>query len=233
VGYPWLETTNIKNYDVRAEWFHSPGEVLAVSLFKKDFYHPIERAMFDLSDKRYRTYQNTDKASSWGIEFDSRTGLDFIPTNYGKSMFLFNFTWTQSEVTPYDSITIFTGQTIANQGNLAKRPLQGQSDFIVNASITYTDLKGFNAALSYNAFSKRLVSLGISPLPDEYELPFHSMNFTASRTINKFKLSVKLKNILNSKVIFGQKDPESGAFLKTTEYKPGKTFSVGLSYDIY
>lgn len=233
VGYPWLKTTNIHNYDLRAEWFHSVGEVLAVSLFKKDFYNPIERAIFDLSDKRYRTYQNTDKAQSWGIEFDSRTSLDFIPTNYGKSSLLFNFTWTQSEVTPDDSITIFTGQAIPNQGNLTKRPLQGQSDFIVNISIMYTDLKGFNAALSYNAFSKRLVSLGISPLPDEYELPFHLLNFTASKTFNKLKLSFKMKNILNSRVVFAQADPASGKYLETTEYHPGRSFSIGLSYDIF
>lgn len=233
VGYPWLKTTNIYNYDLRAEWFHSAGEVLAVSLFRKDFFNPIERAMFDLSDKRYRTYQNTDKARSWGIELDSRTGLDFIPTNYGKSTFLFNFTWTKSEVTPDDSITIFTGQSIANQGNLTRRPLQGQSDFIVNAGVTYTDLKGFNVALSYNAFSKRLVSLGISPLPDEYELPFHSLNFTASKSFGKLKLSLKMKNILNSEVVFAQEDPNTGEYLRTTEYQPGRSFSIGLSYDIF
>ncbi|MBN2601511.1 MAG: hypothetical protein JXR87_05930, partial [Candidatus Marinimicrobia bacterium] len=233
VGYPWLKTTDIYNYDLRAEWFYSAGEMLAVSLFKKDFINPIERAMFDLSDKRYRTYQNTHRAESWGIEFDSRTDLNFIPTNIGKSTFLLNFTWTQSEVTPGDSITIFTGQSIINQGNLSKRPLQGQSDFIVNASIAFMDMKGFNAALSYNTFSKRLVSLGISPLPDEYELPFHSLNFTASKKIDRMKLSLKLKNILDSNIVYAQEDPSTNKYLKTTEFKPGRSISLGLSYDIY
>jgi hypothetical protein len=232
VGYPWLKTTNIFNYDIRFEWYRAAGEVLALSLFRKNFKNPIESALIEASGKVYRTYQNADNARSWGVEVDSKTHLGFIPARHGRAFLLFNFTWTQSEVEIDSLVTIFTGYSIKNDATSRKRPLQGQSDFILNFGIYYNNLKGFYTSLSYNVFSKRLISLGVASIPDEYELPFHSLNLTASKSFKKAKVSAKIKNILNSKMVIGQKDPFTGDFKSTLSYKPKMSFSIGVSYDL-
>ena len=231
VGFPWLKTTDIHNYDFRVEWYRSAGELLAFSLFKKDFDNPIEAALIEASGKIYKTYQNAKHADSWGLELDSRTQLDFIPTKWGLTTLLLNGTWTQSEVAVDSMITIFTGYAVENEATSSRRPLQGQSDFIINVALDYNNLKGFNATLSYNTFSKRLISLGVARIPDEYEQPFHSLNLTASQRWNNFKISAKIKNILNSQVTLGHKDPVTKEFKTTKVYKPGLSFSLGAAYD--
>jgi len=232
VGYPWLKTTDIKNYDLRVEWFRKAGELLAFSLFKKDFKNPIEVALIEASGKKYKTFQNANSADCCGLEFDPRIHMDFIPKNIGTILFLMNFTLTSSEVKVDSMVTIFTGYSVENEATSKRRPLQGQSDFIMNIGLNFNSLKGFNAALSYNTFSKRLISLGVADIPDEYEMPFHSLNFTVSKKYKNIKLSAKLKNTLNSKVELGKKDPTTKQFKQTEVYRPGWSFSLGVSYDL-
>ncbi|MDX1748455.1 MAG: TonB-dependent receptor, partial [Halobacteriales archaeon] len=43
VGNPNLKRATIDNFDLRWEWFTGPGEVVAVSVFHKEFTDPIER----------------------------------------------------------------------------------------------------------------------------------------------------------------------------------------------
>jgi len=232
VGYPHLKTTDIYNYDLRFEWYRKAGEVLAFNVFKKDFNNPIEVSLIETSGKVYKTYQNAKSADNWGIEFDSRIGLDFIPIKFGKFTSSFNFTWTQTEVTVSDSVKMFTGVTVENEATSTTRALQGQSDFVMNAGMYYNNLKGFNAALSYNFFSKRTAALGVSGIPDEFEFPFHSLNFTASQKWNKLKFSTKVKNLLNSDVKFGMEDKINDQTKYTRIYSPGLSFSFGVSYDL-
>lgn len=232
VGYPYLKTTDIQNYDLRFEWFRDAGEILALSLFRKDFENPIEAALIEASGKVYKTFQNAKEANSIGLEFDSRVDLDFIPIQSGKVSFLMNFTLTNSEVTVDSTVTIFTGYSVENEATSYKRPLQGQSDFVINLGFNYTSFNGLNLSLFCNSFSERLVSLGVATIPDEYEMPFHSLNFTISKKYNRFKVSAKVKNILNSKVEIGHIDPASDEFKSTEIYKPGQSVSLGISYDL-
>lgn len=232
VGFPGLKTTDIYNYDLRFEWYRKAGEVIALNFFKKDFNNPIEVSLIETSGKVYKTYQNAKSADNWGIEFDSRFGLDFIPVRFGKLTTSFNFTWTQTEVTVSDSVEMFTGVVVENEATSKNRALQGQSDFVLNAGLYYNNLKGFNTSLSYNVFSKRTAALGVSGIPDEFEYPFHSLNLTASHKWNKLKFSAKVKNLLNSEVKFGVKDKIDNKIRYTRIYSPGYSFSLGVSYDL-
>lgn len=233
VGYPHLKTTDIYNYDLRFEWYRKAGEVLALNFFKKDFNNPIEVSLIETSGKIYKTYQNAKSADNWGVEFDSRFGMNFIPVKFGKLTGSFNFTWTETEVSVGDSVKMFTGIVVENEATSKKRALQGQSDLVLNAGLYYNDLKGFNAALSYNFFSKRTAALGVSGIPDEYEFPFHSLNLTASKKLNKLKFSAKVKNLLNSDIKFGMEDELNNDKIKYTRiYSPGMSFSLGVSYDL-
>src|SRR5204862_5014285 len=76
-GNPLLSMTSIKNYDARWEWFPRPGELLSVSVFYKDIKNAIERGNVKV-DSEVITFDNND-AKLYGIEFEARRILDFLP----------------------------------------------------------------------------------------------------------------------------------------------------------
>ena len=144
-------------------------------------------------------------------------------------MFMFNTTLSNSEVEANDMITLFNGVTIQNNSTTLTRPLQGQSNIMVNATLSYIDIKGWNSALAYNTFSKRLSALGSGSIPNEYELPFHSLNVTLNKKIKKMKISAKANNLLNSKVRFGIYGTDN-IFYATRQYRPGIGYSLNIQY---
>ena len=229
VGYPYLKTTDIYNYDLRYEWHHGAGELIAVGAFYKNFINPIELSQIETADESYLTYQNALYANTYGIEMDFRNSIPIIDPLKGKLMFIFNTTLSKSEVQADDMITLFNGVQIQNNSTTLNRPLQGQSDIMVNATVSYNDLKGWGTALAYNTFSKRLSALGSGSIPNEYELPFNSLNVTLNKKINNFKISAKASNLLNSKVRFGVY-AEDGTFYASREYVPGLGYSISIQY---
>ena len=73
------------------------------------------------------------------------------------------------------------------------------------------------------------VSLGGAP--NIYEQPFESLNATFSQALWKhLKLNVSATNLLNDKVSKEQKSGNNKYI--STQYYRGRTFSVGLSYEI-
>ena len=73
------------------------------------------------------------------------------------------------------------------------------------------------------------VSLGGAP--NIYEQPFESLNATFSQALWKhLKLNVSATNLLNDKVSKEQKLGNNKYI--STQYYRGRTFSVGLSYEI-
>jgi outer membrane receptor protein involved in Fe transport len=231
VGYPYLKTTGITNLDLRFEWYPSANQLLAISAFRKDFDNPIEVYLFRTTDLLYRTYQNALSASTQGVELDTRLNLPFIPLRVGTGTIIMNATWAHSEVAVDTVITMFNGVQIANQAFSSRRPLQGQSDFVANVALNMKFVKGYDFALAYNVFSKRLASLGVGALGDIYEYPFHSLNLTTGIKLGSFKISLRAKNILNSSVRFGvQEDRGTNEIKYSKTYEPGISGSIGLSY---
>jgi hypothetical protein len=229
VGYPYLKTTDIFNYDLRYEWHHGAGELIAIGTFYKNFINPIELSQIETADESYLTYQNALYANTYGLEIDIRNTLPVIDPLKGNVMFIFNTTLSKSEVQANDKITLFNGVQIQNNSTTLNRPLQGQSDIMANATVSYSDIKGWRVALAYNTFSKRLSSLGSGSIPNEYELPFHSLNLTLGKKINHMKISAKASNLLNSQVRFGVFG-ENGDFYASRAYAPGLGYSISIQY---
>jgi len=232
VGYPFLNTTDIQNYDVRFEWFPQANEILAFSLFTKNFDNPIETSLVQTADRTYRTPQNAKSATNSGVEFEMRKNLKFIPINFGQTSVQFNATYIQSSVTTNSVVKMFNGVEAANSATTTKRPLEGQSDILVNASVHFSNLRGFNISLAYNAYSKRLRALGTYGLPNIYEYPFHSVNLTSSRQLGSFEVSMKVKNLLGSERKFGQVDPATDELKTTKGYNPGRAISLSIAYKL-
>jgi outer membrane receptor protein involved in Fe transport len=229
IGNPNLKRTLIDNYDLRSAWFMRPREILAVSAFYKDFYNPIERALMH-SHNGNITYLNVDDAKVIGAEFELRHRLDKISRSLKWFMLSTNLTLIESrikipekrlqELRQYDPTVDDT------------RPLQGQSPYIINVDLTYDNPETrTSATLAFNTIGRRLYQVSGSETPDIYEQPASILDFVFKQRIFwgfdfKFKMSNVLGSVYRKVYRFNDED-----YIRE-EHQSGKSFSLGLSYEI-
>ena len=190
-GNPDLKRATIENVDVRLEWYPTDGEALSVGGFFKVLDHPIESVVaVSAVSGSVGTFANATSAVVAGGEVDVRKGLGFLP---GAAKFMYvavNGALIHSEV---DLSEADGAQTSG------KRPLQGQSPWVVNAQLGWDfDPTGTGVSLLYNVFGPRLVEVGSSGLPDTWEQPVHRLDLMASQKLGgAFRLRAKATNLLD------------------------------------
>ena len=190
-GNPDLQRATIENVDLRVEWYPSDGEALSVGGFFKYLDHPIESVVaVSAVSGSVGTFANATSAVVAGGEVDVRKELRFLP---GAAKFIYvavNGALIHSEV---DLSEADGSQTSA------KRPLQGQSPWVVNAQVGWDFAPtGTGFSLLYNVFGPRLVEVGSSGLPDTWEQPVHRLDALATQKLGPaFKLRAKATNLLD------------------------------------
>jgi len=196
IGNPGLKRALITNYDLRWEWYLTKFETMSVAGFYKSFQDPIERVI-RLGAGGVREFDNAENAENYGVEFQSRFWLSRL---FGNSFSKF---YMESNLSLIES-NVLLGDSGAQQ-TTNNRPLQGQSPWIVNFTFAYEDLMtNTKSALLFNMFGERIVSVGVSGLPDAYEQPFPQLDYVFSRRVyegneDNLKLKFKIKNILDSR----------------------------------
>jgi hypothetical protein len=125
-----------------------------------------------------------------------------------------NATLIQSEIDLGDNAAGLTS---------SQRPMAGQSEYVVNAGLTYTN--GLSATLLYNVAGRRIYEAGAGGLPDSYEEARHlmdaSLQFPIAGTLSG---RADAKNLLNTPFRLSQGD------IVRQRYLLGRQFSVGLSW---
>lgn len=229
-GNPDLKRTLIDNYDLRWEWFLQPGEVLSVSAFYKDFRNPIEKTI-DVgfsSEGALVYYDNTERATVYGLEFEMRKRLDVLNSRLKNFLVGSNLSIIHSEVNIPERELISIRGVDPNAD--PRRELQGQSPYIINVNFTYEN-PGLRtvASLYYNVFGERLSEVSLGGTPGVYEQPFHLLNFTFSQhLISALSLKFSAKNLLESSHRFVQE--YKGVEYVRREYRSGRSFALGLEY---
>ena len=218
LGNPNLERTQINNFDFRWETFPQIGGILAVSAFYKRFQKPIEQIVQPQAEVRI-TYENAEGANNYGLELEARQNLGILTEALRKFSINTNAALISSQVVLPEDVGIQTS---------SERPLQGQCPYIVNVSVGFEDPNwGISSAIAYNIFGRRLSEVGNHGVPDVYEQPRGQLDVSFSRTVaNYFKFSVSAKNLLDPYVHY--KIGEA-TYL---EYKLGRSFSFGISYNL-
>lgn len=232
IGNIDLVETNISNYDLRWELFQERGQNISFSAFYKDFTNPIEMVSFQ-SDPRSFQPRNVNDASVYGIEFEVRKGLTFITEGLKNFTVSTNLSLIKSKVQmsqeEFNGRMAFqrTDETIERT-----RPLQGQSPYLINASMQYEN-KGWEAALTYNVQGERLSIVGINSSPDVYDQPFNSLNINVNRTLGgpegKIRLGIGAENILGDKVESYSKNHGSVDKIFSS-LSPGTRFRLRAAY---
>jgi outer membrane receptor for ferrienterochelin and colicin len=234
-GNPDLKRTSIYNADLRYEIYPKAGEAISFGGFIKRFVEPIEFRLDPGSnaDRRLYFYQNAKDANTYGLELEFRKGLGFISSaSFFNSLSLFgNLTYIFSEVTFADEIS---GSPVS-----ANRPIQGQSPYLINGGLQYTNpANGWTASLLYNRVGERLALVGNADFPDIYERPRNLVDFQLTRKILKKKgeLKIQLADLLNNPIYLyenlnASKAFQSGSDRLFSQYRPGASFSIGFTYD--
>jgi len=219
-----VSSTKINNADIRYECYPSPGEIISVSGFYKKFDKPIELVfLLDQSIDLYG-FQNQKSATNYGLEMEFRKSLNFIA----------DWAWLQN-------ISLFgNGAIIKSKVNALvysepgaaavtvtesreKRPLFGQSPWIVNAGVSYTkDQYGLN--LIYNKSGYRTNTINANPNYVEYEMGRSLVDLQLFTRLFKqrgeFKLNVA--NLLNARSTFYKNfNGYNGTGASQYEIKPG------------
>jgi outer membrane receptor protein involved in Fe transport len=230
-GTPGVEASDIKNYDLRWEWYMDTGENLSVGLFYKDMLNPIESVQSPGQDgPPLVVIANADEGEVYGVEVEFLKDFNFLGDflgGIGQDFFL------SGNVTVSDSeININTQRVVEQTGVSAAitnpvRRMTGHSEYVVNLNLGYDAPNGNHAVtLAYNVFGERIIIPGIEGQDDKFEQPFHSVDLIYT-FYPSYSSTVKFKvqNMLDEK-----KEIEFSDTLFRSETK-GVSFDISFKWD--
>ena len=227
IGNENLERTLIDNLDFRLEWAMKAGELLSFDAFYKGFINPIERTFVTTAVGDELTFKNSDRADVYGIEFEIRKNLDFIPIMKNFKIGI-NIALINSIVNIATDELDLIRTTDPNAAST--RTMFGQAPYIVNTYLNYSIKKiGLDARIVYNTTGKKLAIVVKGGTPNVYQSPRHSLNITLRKSFgSKFKIGLKAENLINS----AYKKTYSFATDKYiySNYSIGRTLSLSFTY---
>jgi TonB-dependent receptor len=229
-GNPSLERTKVVNTDLRYELYPGAGEVLTAGIFYKRFKKPIEQLLNEGGGGASTfSYQNPEKAYTYGAELEFRKKLDFVKA-------LKNFTIQGNVAYIYSRVT--------DLGFDLDRSLQGQSPYVLNFGLLYDFEKaGLNATLLFNQIGERIYLVGDKSAgagtPDTYEAPHPLFDFQIAKKLfnKKAELRLNVSDLLNQTQYFYQNTNDKKTFQKHSDAyrftrKAGTNYSLTFNYSL-
>ncbi len=247
-GNPYLENTEITNYDARLEYYFGREQFVTVGAFYKELTNPIEEFIIPIGDGLNTSFINAPSATLTGAEFEYEKTFDFSdrwdqPFFNDREWFVkTNYTYIQSEVSGEGSVTVAQGAfgnpqalVLSAAGFIEDgRALQGQSEHLFNVQVGFETFDGrARGALLYNYVSDRTRAVAnlSDSLPEIVEQVPSSLDFVYSRTINvgeaDWDVGFSVRNILGDG--YSATQNAGGTELAVDTYDLGTTFSVSVS----
>jgi TonB-dependent receptor len=219
MGNPTLTRSRITNYDVRWEWFPSPGEVISLGAFYKRILDAIEETIFLEQSEIARTFRNAEgPAQNYGLEIELRKRLDLLGP------------WGENVIFSMNYARIFSEVEVTQGGQLDRRSMWGQSPYTLNVA-AFWSIPEWDATLSvgYNVFGRRIVLVGLRNAylfedPHTYELPRDVIDLSATKRLGNLELRLTLRDILNQPLRWEQ----GGTIVQSTIR--GRSIGLGVSY---
>ena len=227
-GNKLLERTKVTNADLRYEIYPRAGELFTLGVFYKYFDKPIELYFNQTGAGSSSTfnYINADKAYGYGVEMDFRKKLDVVSDGLRNFTFQGNFSYIYNRIT--------------SAGAPLDRPMQGQSPYLINASLQYDVEKlGLNTTLLFNQIGRRILYVGSNDYPPVWEHPRALLDFQIAKKVLKRKGEVKLNisDLLNQVAYYYHDLNNDGEFDKSKDAisiarKYGTNVSISFAYNI-
>ncbi len=225
-----LKTAKIDNVDLSWELYPSKPEKISFGVFYKHFQNPIEQYLSPGSNLRYG-YTNADEATSYGVETEIRKSLANLNAPFIKDLTLvFNGALISSNIILPASLS-----------NLEHdRPMQGQSPYVVNASVFYSHPdNGWQFSVQYNVFGKRIFAVGDKDSnPNQYEMPRNQVDLTVSKQVSeRIEIRFGIQDIINQKYQLVQDSNRDGKITSVDEtiqsYRWGQYATLGLVWKVH
>lgn len=230
-GNDSLRVATIQNMDARYELYPSSSELVSFGVFYKQFTNPIE--MFFLpgagsGGTRNFTFGNAQQATSVGAEVEVRRSLNtLVETGWLSHLGVtFNAAYILTEVRLGDEA----------KGQAEKRPLMGQSPYIVNAGLYWQDTdRKLQYSVLYNVIGQRLFAVGTYGTPDIYEMPRNVVDIAVTKGIGQ-RMEVKLavQDVLNQCTRLIQDSDDNGRVgaqdQEIMSFRRGAYFTAGIGF---
>jgi len=219
-GNPDVVPSDIDNFDIRLDFLWDDGNSFTVGVFHKEIDNPIEFYELPASDtNRARGIINAESSTMTGVELEGLLRLGVLG-ELGELFFI------QGNATIQDSETVAGSRADAPTNQV--RAAAGASDFLMNLMLGFdSDDGAHTASLIYNVFGERLYKAGRLGAPDEFEEPFHSLDFTYSWfPTEQLSVKVKAQNLLDDITTI------SASNVTVYERSPGSSLSVKIKYQL-
>lgn len=236
IGNPELQMSELRNYDLRADYAPWPGTLLSASWFRKDIKDPIEYVQ-QLATFDYTTAVNYPSGRLTGTEFEVRQGLGHYLDALDGLTLGANATFIHSKVSlPDDEIAGFSMPGI--EAPMTSREMTNAPEHLYNFFATY-DIAATSTqlALFYNVQGDSLVAgAGQSNgnfVPSVYALQSDSLNVSLSQKLGPWVvLSLAAKNLTNPDITtVYRSDYIDGDVTKTT-YTRGIEYTLSIGGEI-
>jgi TonB dependent receptor/CarboxypepD_reg-like domain/TonB-dependent Receptor Plug Domain len=213
-----IKVATIYNLDLRYDFYPSKNELISIGVFNKQFRNPIEAAVFYNGSTVAFTVANAQSAYSRGVELEVRKSIN------KEFQFMFNLSLIDSDVR-------------VSGNNDFSRYLQGQSPYLVNTGIFYSnDKKNLQANILYNVIGPRIFVIGDNVLSaNVYEMPRHVIDLNLTKNIGKrVELKLGVQDVLNQAFRLVQDTDRNNKITDTDgvyqTYRRGTNSSVGITY---
>jgi TonB-dependent receptor len=224
-GNPDLKPADIKNYDLRLEWYPSDTESITLAWFSKDLKNAVEnRFIKSGEDFQYYSFANIDDSEISGWELDLRKTF-VLGALQGHEIFVqFNYTDISSSVDVAQAVDDYKEYD-------PDRPLQGQPDYIVNLQLGYDHVDTQQeVTLIFNRKGEELAVVNppsTSNVTNVYELPFNDLKFIYKKSFdNGMAVSFSVDNILDEKREMEYENYNAPYYSSS----PGRKFKLKLNY---
>lgn len=236
LGSQYLNRATINNFDVRWEIYSNREDMLSLGVFAKNINNPIEFSL-DPTQTQIRTftYQNQSIATNRGIELEVRKNLGGFIKYLGWS-WLKNFTL-------YANLALIESK-VTFDGNQS-RTLQGQSPYVINASLFYENKAGWQVNASFNKIGQRIAYIGLPVSSAKFGLDIYEYgrSILDIQIAKKFGKNGMMKftfgDLLAQNSVFYQDMNHNGKYDEATvkeggdntliSFTNGRTISVGYS----
>ena len=227
-GKPSLVPTYIDNYEFRWEHFFANSQYYSVSLFYKKLKDAIEPVASIGTGTLTVDYANISNTRNEGIELELRKDFSFISKRLESMVFYANASFIKSKV---DTVGLY-------ESKKSTRPLFGQSPYIINASLQYTEPKtNIGLSVLFNKAGARIWLLDqyYSRIIFEEPRPILDVKLSKGLFNNKGLVEFSWADVLHKSSVFFNDVDGNGKYNKGTdlvaiERKFGYTMSLSLSY---
>lgn len=241
IGNPFLVDSELRNFDVRYEWFFNQGEYFTVGGFYKQIDKPIEAVINETGSTLQQTFLNAPEATLYGVEFDFKKYFDLpISGEWWRDNRLYvaaNYTYSDSEVNvDADDLTFpLAGGGLPRPAAELVRDgsrMQGQSENIANLQLGVEGLESqLQATLIANFVDERISARGRPGQPDFIQEPGTTVDLVVRKGLEfgdtEVTVGLEARNLFDRE--FEEYQELGGGRVDINRYDVGRSLNFTVS----